>query len=133
MLKRKLAIVDTNVLIFDFVENSQYHELSRKLLNSLNRMIILPNILVEFILVSRRLKIADDEIKAKVEEILKNSIMVRVRKEDIREAISLSLKEINDAIIVCVAKRLNVPVISLDSDVKKLGENIGVLVIDKLD
>lgn len=96
-------------------------------------MIILPNILVEFILVSRRLKIADDEIKAKVEEILKNSIMVRVRKEDIREAISLSLKEINDAIIVCVAKRLNVPVISLDSDVKKLGENIGVLVIDKLD
>ncbi|WP_062110879.1 PIN domain-containing protein [Sulfolobus acidocaldarius] len=111
MLKRKLAIVDTNVLIFDFIEDSQYHDVSRKLLNSLDRMLILPNILVEFILVSRRLKIRDEDIRSKVDEILKNSILVGVKKEDIKEAISLSLKEINDAIIVSVAKRLNLPII----------------------
>ncbi|AAY81326.1 PIN domain-containing protein [Sulfolobus acidocaldarius] len=133
MLKRKLAIVDTNVLIFDFIEDSQYHDVSRKLLNSLDRMLILPNILVEFILVSRRLKIRDEDIRSKVDEILKNSILVGVKKEDIKEAISLSLKEINDAIIVSVAKRLNLPIISLDRDVKELGKIAGVIVVDRLD
>jgi len=133
LLKRKLAIVDTNVLIFDFIEDSQYHDVSRKLLNSLDRMLILPNILVEFILVSRRLKIRDEDIRSKVDEILKNSILVGVKKEDIKEAISLSLKEINDAIIVSVAKRLNLPIISLDRDVKELGKIAGVIVVDRLD
>ena len=106
MQKRNLAVVDTNVLIYDFLENSPFHKASRELLNSLDKIILLPNILVEFILVSLRLKIDENIIRNKVEEILKNSILVRIKKEDVIGAINLNIKEVNDALLVIVAKRL---------------------------
>ncbi|BDC18671.1 PIN domain nuclease [Acidianus sp. HS-5] len=124
-----MAIVDTNVLIYDLLENSEFHEISRKLLDNLDRMLILPNIIVEFILVSKRLKIPKDTIISKVKEILDNSIIIHILKSDITTAITLNINEINDSLLVAVAKRLNLSVISFDKDVEKLGEKLGEKVI----
>lgn len=129
MQKRNLAVVDTNVLIYDFLENSPFHKASRELLNSLDKIILLPNILVEFILVSLRLKIDENIIRNKVEEILKNSILVRIKKEDVIGAINLNIKEVNDALLVIVAKRLDLPIISYDEDVIKACKNLGIKII----
>ncbi|WP_236750703.1 PIN domain-containing protein [Acidianus sp. HS-5] len=129
MQRKNLAIVDTNVLIYDLLENSEFHEISRKLLDNLDRMLILPNIIVEFILVSKRLKIPKDTIISKVKEILDNSIIIHILKSDITTAITLNINEINDSLLVAVAKRLNLSVISFDKDVEKLGEKLGEKVI----
>ncbi|BFH74226.1 PIN domain-containing protein [Sulfurisphaera javensis] len=127
---RYLAIVDTNVLIYDFVSNSPFHEEARKKLESLEALVVLPNILVEFILVSiLKLKINEEIVRKKVEEILRQSVIVRVRKRDFVEALNLNVKDINDALLVSVAKRLNLPVMSYDSDVKELCEKVGVKIV----
>ena len=126
MQMRKLAVVDTNVLIYDFISNSPYHEEARKKLEELERILLIPNILVEFILVSLRLKINEEYVKKKVEEILNQSIIVRIHKKDFLDALNLNLREINDSLLVTVAKRLNSPVFSYDTNVINLCKEQGV-------
>jgi predicted nucleic acid-binding protein len=123
---RKLVVVDTNVLIYDFISNSPYHEEARKKLEDLERIILIPNILVEFILVSLRLNINEEDVKKKVKEILNQSIVVRIHKSDFLQAIRINIKEINDTILAIVAKRLNLPVFSYDEKVRSLCKELDV-------
>ncbi|BFH72071.1 hypothetical protein SJAV_00150 [Sulfurisphaera javensis] len=84
-------MVDTNVLVYDFISDS--HEEAKKKLNVIERMVLRFNILVKFILmVITKLKIYNQLVKEKVEEILKNSVIVRVRKEDFIDSINLNIK-----------------------------------------
>ncbi|MEM0104826.1 MAG: PIN domain-containing protein [Candidatus Methanomethylicia archaeon] len=129
MQRRNLAVVDTNVMVYDLISNSPYHDDARRKLNSLERIVILPNILIEFILVLLRLNVDENIIKDKVIEIIENSVFVRVKKIDVIRALELSVKEVNDAILVVVAKRLELPVISYDSDVIEMCKRLGVKVI----
>ncbi|MEM3911956.1 MAG: hypothetical protein QXE55_06665 [Saccharolobus sp.] len=75
------------------------------------------------------MKIDENIIRNKVEEILKNSILVRIKKEDVIGAINLNIKEVNDALLVIVAKRLDLPIISYDEDVIKACKNLGIKII----
>ncbi|BCS93678.1 hypothetical protein [Metallosphaera javensis (ex Sakai et al. 2022)] len=69
-------------------------------------------------------------VRRKLEEILNGSVMVG--RQDFRRALNLNvnLRGINDHLLVVVAKRLNVPVLSYDSDVITLGKRVGVDIIN---
>ncbi|MCH1770382.1 MULTISPECIES: PIN domain-containing protein [Metallosphaera] len=129
MQRTHIAVVDTNVLVYDLVENSPFHMDARERLNKLDAVVLLPNILVEFILVtSVKLKMDQEIVKGKVEEILRNSVIARVTRRDFKTVLGLHLnmREINDHLLVAVAKRLKLPVLSYDSDVINLCTRFGV-------
>ena len=124
-------VIDTNILIYDFIENSEYHrEVKEK---TRNKLLIVPtNILIEFILVCKKLGIDDKEIYKKVEEILENCFIVEIDESLIKEAISIckehkiDLKEINDIILLSISKKFGCYLYTYDKKLRKIGNKLGV-------
>jgi predicted nucleic acid-binding protein len=124
-------VIDTNILIYDFIENSEYHrEVKEK---TRNKLLIVPtNILIEFILVCKKLDIDDKEIYKKVEEILENCFIVEIDESLIKEAISIckehkiDLKEINDIILLSISKKFGCYLYTYDKKLRKIGNKLGV-------
>ena len=63
------AVIDTNVLIYEFIEDSEYHNDVKEVLNMLDNIIIPEIVINEFIYVSSKIGVPFNIIKNKILEI----------------------------------------------------------------
>ncbi len=124
------AVIDTNVLIYDRIEDSIFHEEARKKLDELENWFIPSVVIEEFVFVLTQLNVNKNIIGKMVEEILTNkkAVIIPLEKIDVSNATSFilseatSFKKFNDKLILSVAKRKNAPLFTFDSELKKEGK-----------
>ncbi|RLE80421.1 MAG: type II toxin-antitoxin system VapC family toxin [Thermoprotei archaeon] len=133
------AIIDTNILIYETIEDSMYHKEVVEKLKDLESLYIPTNILIEFILVMKKLKLENKVIMHKISEILEDpSIsLISIAKMDFKESLKIiirenrDMKEINDKIILALAKRKNLPIYTYDRQLKQQARKYGVKVLSR--
>jgi len=107
------AVIDTNVLVGDYLEDSKFHVPAKKTLDDLDRWLVPSVVLVEFVYTLRQLGVSDHLVGKKVSEILDDEKMnvVSIGASEVRDAIHIidsegaSLGRFNDKLILSVAKR----------------------------
>ncbi|MDA4130893.1 MAG: PIN domain-containing protein [Thaumarchaeota archaeon] len=128
------AVIDTNVLIFDTFEDSEFHEQASDRLNSLEKW-CLPDIVFHELMwffESRAIELS--KAKIKIEEYLTNekSVFCGCTADDIRFVTHLrNYHNYNDYLILSVAKRLELPLFSFDEELEKIARKNAVRVIKK--
>ncbi|WP_338602965.1 PIN domain-containing protein [Sulfolobus tengchongensis] len=118
------AVIDTNVLIFDYVENSEFHKEAEELLDYLEGWVIPAIVIHEFIWFLKRENLDShiDDVKAYIRN--EKSEIVGETPEIILDAISilqqrkLSLSHYNDLIILSHAVKNNLPLATFDEGLK---------------
>jgi predicted nucleic acid-binding protein len=121
------AIIDTNVLVYETVEDSLYHEEATKKMGELKMVHLPTNVLIEFILLMKRLGLSEGFIAKKVLRILEgeNFKLVDITSSDFKESLSLiaregtSVKRINDKMILALARRKGLPILTYDKQLKQ--------------
>ena len=129
------AVVDTNVLVYDLIEDSVFHEKAVALLDGLKRPLLPSVVLEEFLLVLEQLKLDRELIGRKLEELLSLGTVVPLEREEFRDSLGmvreegLSFRKFNDKLILSVAKRRKVPVLTFDAELRREGARHGVKVL----
>ncbi|MEM1546176.1 MAG: PIN domain-containing protein [Candidatus Methanomethylicia archaeon] len=131
------ALIDTNVLVYDTIEDSVFHEEAKKTLDKLDRWLIPSVVIEEFVLVLNQLNLKREIIGKKIDEILKSKRIeiVSIERSDLSSACisvlseKLSFKKFNDKIILSIAKRRKTHLFTFDSELKKEGKRYGVELI----
>lgn len=121
------AVIDTNVLVYDTVEDSAYHKDAEEKLSNLRKWVIPTVVLEEFAIVLLQLKMEKRFIRQKLLEILKDekAEIVSLTRQHFIDSISIlskenvSFKRLNDKLIVSVAKARRLPVFTYDGEIKK--------------
>jgi len=112
-MKMTKVILDANILVALTIEDHEFHEEAVKKVNDINLGLIPVNLLVEFIIVLKNLKISEEFIIKKIEEFRDNFVFVEVFPEDFINAIEyskrlgISLEEINELILISIDARTN--------------------------
>jgi len=133
------AIIDTNILVYETIEDSMYHKEVVEKLKDLESLYVPTNILIEFILVMKRLKLENQIIMRKILEILEDPRinLINIAKMDFKESLKIiirenkDMKEINDKIILALAKRKNLPIYTYDRQLKQQARKYGVKVLNQ--
>ncbi|BFH74830.1 PIN domain-containing protein [Sulfurisphaera javensis] len=129
------AVVDTNVLIFDYVEDSEFHKDAEKLLDSLEKWMIPTLVIHEFVWFLKKNKLdnhIDDVlsyIKNEKAEILDDNIHILRKGIDIILSEKLSLSHYNDVVILSHAIVNNLALASFDRDLIKIAKKYSVKTI----
>jgi predicted nucleic acid-binding protein len=121
------AVIDTNALVYDYVEDSHFHHEAREALDGLDRWIVPSVVLEEFVFVMKKAELEDRLLKGKINELLKDGriIFEPLSAADVKNAIELissektSFLRFNDKLILSVVSRRNAPLLTFD---KELGE-----------
>jgi len=119
-MKMTKVILDTNILIALTIEDHEFHEEAVKKVSDIEVGLIPVNLLIEFIVVLKNLKITEEFIIKKIEEFRDNFVFVEVFPEDFMNAIEyskklgISLEEINDLILISIAARTNSSLFTYD-------------------
>ncbi|WP_048054229.1 PIN domain-containing protein [Saccharolobus solfataricus] len=128
-----MIVVDTNVLIYATLEDSEFHTQSLEIIEGSD--IIVPQIVVfEYIKVLSEIVQNLDFIKTKISE-LNNFVVVCEDLNTIALALrllaelKLSLKDINDMIILTAAIKTNSSIATFDQKLRKIADKKGVKVL----
>jgi len=121
------AVIDTNVLVYDTMEDSSFHEDVRDKLYRLEKWIVPSVVLEEFALVLMQLKVKESFIRDKILEILLNekTEIATLSKQHFIDSIDIisrekvSVNRLNDKLIVSVAKAKKSPIFTYDKEIKK--------------
>ncbi len=131
------AVVDSNVYVYRAIEDSEYHERSRELLDALSRWVT-PTLVVHEVvwtlseLVGRRAAL----LYAKALLAHSRVEVVPVAKQDVSWALetvageNLSLARYNDKVILSVAKRMELPLLTFDRKLLSQASRAGVAIIN---
>jgi hypothetical protein len=124
------AVVDTNVLIFDTFEDSEFHVEAIKLLDSLKRWILPSIVFHEYVWFMKGEKLDLSFSQEKVIEYLTHvkTNMVPIQVDDILFSIQRikGYRDYNDFLILSVAKRMGCPLLTFDERLKKHANQHGV-------
>ncbi len=118
------AVIDTNVVVFDTFEDSEFHSEATSKLDSIDRW-HLPSIIIhELVWFFKARKIQLSRARLKVEEYLTNekTVFSQCTVDDIRFATTRmkNYQEYNDLVILSVAKRLGLPLFTFDDELKQI-------------
>jgi hypothetical protein len=121
------AVIDTNVLVYDTMEDSSFHEDVRDKLYRLEKWVVPSVVLEEFALVLMQLKVKESFIRDKILEILLNekTEIATLSKQHFIDSIDIisrekvSVNRLNDKLIVSVAKAKKSPIFTYDKEIKK--------------
>jgi len=130
------AIVDTNVLVYETIEDSMYHEEVVDRLERIDILYLPTNVMIEFILVMKKLGLTETFIVRKALEILREEKvkLTSIRDVDFREALKMirqervDIKRINDKLILAFSKRSRVPIYTYDRQLKTQAQTLGLKV-----
>ena len=122
------AVIDTNILIYDTVEDSEKHVHAENLLESLDRLLIPPLVLYEYIWFFKRQGLEGNEIKELVEGYLTDPLCTILVDDgtplkkalEIITSQKLTLARFNDIVILSYAINEKAPLATFD---RKLREN----------
>lgn len=121
------AVIDTNVLVYDMVEDSAYHKDVVEKLSALRKWVIPTVVLEEFAIVLLQLKIEESFIRGKLLEVLQDGRVevVPLTRQQLIDSINMvskeraSFKRLNDKLVVSVAKSRKLPIFTYDKEIKK--------------
>ena len=131
-------LVDTNVLVYDAIENSPHHDRASKLIDESEDPLINSLSIVELGFVLPRYGIDNDSVRMKLEELFNSDYFtVSWLSESMLEGASafmaengLSFRDFNDWIIAFDAHSRNVPLVTFDKTLSKKCKKLGVQVIE---
>ena len=131
-------LVDTNVLVYDAIENSPHHDRASKLIDESEDPLINSLSIVELGFVLPRYGIDNDSVRMKLEELFYSDYFtVSWLSESMLEGASafmaengLSFRDFNDWIIAFDAHSRNVPLVTFDKTLSKKCKRLGVQVIE---
>ncbi len=132
------VLVDTNVLVYDAIENSPRHDSARKLIDQSDDPIISSLSIVELGVVLPRYRIDNESVRMKIEELLHSDYFaVSWLSGKIMEKVSafmvenkLSFGDFNDWIIAYEAYSRNVPLVTFDKALQNKCKKLGIHVVD---
>jgi len=124
------AVVDTNVLIFDTFEDSEFHIEAMKLLDSLKRWMLPSIVFHEYVWFMKGEKLDLSFSREKVTEYLTHAKtnLVPIQVDDILFSIERikEYRDYNDFLILSVAKRMGHALLTFDERLKKYANQHGV-------
>ncbi len=131
-------LVDTNVLVYDTIENSIHHDRASELIDGSENSIINLLSIIEFGFVLPRYGIDNDSVRMKLEELLDDDYFtVSWLSGKTLEEVSvfmvenrLSFRDFNDWIIAYDAYSRNVPLATFDKVLSKKCKKLGIEVIE---
>lgn len=130
-------VVDTNVLIFDTFEDSDFHEEASNGLDSLSKWNLPSIVFHELVWFFKSREIDRSRAKLKIEEFLTNekTIFFQCTADDVRFSIARmnNYRNYNDYLILSVARRLELPLYTFDRELKKVTAKSGVKIYKGLE
>ncbi|MEA2090679.1 MAG: PIN domain-containing protein [Thermoproteota archaeon] len=124
------AVVDTNVLIFDTFEDSEFHTEAMNLLDSLERWILPSVVFHEYVWFMKGEKLDLSFSQEKVTEYLTHAKTnpVHIQVDDILFSTDRikEYRDYNDFLILSAAKRMGHPLLTFDERLKKQANQHGV-------
>ncbi len=128
------AVIDTNVLIYDVVEDSKFHKSAKELLDDLEQWLIPTITIYEFVWFFRGQNFNADETKELLEQYI-NSPKCKVvpdNGEFTNRAFELlkglSLSRFNDMIILAVAERYGA-IATFDRKLRSKAKKLNILIL----
>jgi len=128
------AIIDTNVLIYDTIEDSIFHHEAQALLNTLGSWLIPSIVVYEYIWFFRELEFSAKSVNELIEGRISDP-RCRIIPDNLtytKDALFLcrsknySLSRFNDMLILSVAKKKNVPLVTFDKQLRKNAQSLDV-------
>ncbi|MEM0226049.1 MAG: PIN domain-containing protein [Thermofilaceae archaeon] len=125
-----MLVLDTNVLVYASVEDSEFHEESLKLLNE--RDSVIPQIVVyEYIRVIAELTRDPLFVLTKIRELAEYNVLceplhVVQRGVQLWAERNAPIRELNDCVILALALTLNAELATYDRKLRRLAEELGV-------
>lgn len=124
------AVVDTNVLIFDTFEDSEFHTEASNELDSAERWYLPEIVFHEFMWFFKSEGLELSRARLKMEEYLthEKSVFSQCTTDDVRFAYSkiTNFSDYNDFMILSTARRLQFPLFTFDSELRKKAARHGV-------
>ncbi len=128
------SVVDTNVLVYDAVEDAEFHEAASSVLTTLDRWLIPTVVLEEYVFVLEKLGIDRRFIARKVSELLRSRYaeVVPLGSADIAAATSLvsrervSFRNFNDKLLLSVARRRRAMLFTFDTTLDSQRDRLGI-------
>ena len=132
------VLIDTNVLVYDTIENSPHHDSASELIDELEDPTINSMSIVELGFVLPRYGIDNESVRMKIEELLHSDYFtVSWLSGKMMEKVSsfmvenkLSFRDFNDWIIAYDAYSRNVPLVTFDKILQKKCKKLGIQVIE---
>ncbi len=134
----KPLLPDTNVLVYETVEDSPNHEKASEIMDSA-RSIILPSIVLhEYLWVMiKRLQVPLDFMIGKIDEYFSDRRIRYVTEppDAVLDSLELlktgSVRNLNDYLILSTAVRYDAVLATFDRELVRMAENLGVEVVPK--
>ena len=131
------AVIDTSVLVYDTVEDSEKHSDAEELLESLDGWLIPSLVLYEYVWFFKRQGIESSEVKGLVEGYLSDPLC-RILSDNgthLKKALEiitsrrLSLARFNDMVVLSHAMNERTPLATFDGKLRKIAEGFRVRVL----
>ncbi len=126
-------MLDTNVLIFDTFEDSEFHVQAASTLDSIERWTLPGIVFHELIWFFKARKIELSRARTKVEEYIANekTSFSPCIADDIRFAVTRmkDYTQYNDLIVLSTAKRLGLPLFTFDEELKRSARENSIRVV----
>lgn len=131
-------LVDTNVLVYDAIENSPHHDNASNLIDKSDDPLINSLSIIELGFVLPRYGLDNGSVRMKLEELLHSDYftvswlsigMLEGASTFIAEN-GLTYRDFNDWIIAYDAHSRNIPLVTFDKTLSKKCKNLGVQVIE---
>ena len=132
---RRPLLPDTNVLVYETVEDSPHHVEAAELIDSAREVLIIPIVLHEYMWVMiRKLRVPASFVAAKISEYLEDPRTRYIAEplSVINKALGLLEKgymqprELNDAIILTSAIQYNAVLATFDQRLRRKAKQLGV-------
>jgi hypothetical protein len=123
-------VVDTNVLVFDTFEDSEFHKEASSGLDSLEGWGLPSMVFHELVWFFRSQKVVTPRTNAKVKEYLTNekTTFIPCSADDIMFASSKMKdhREYNDLVILSSARRIGIPLYTFDENLRTIAKRQGI-------
>jgi len=134
------AVIDTNALVYDYVEDSEFHKEAAEALDRAEGWAVPSVVIEEFVFVMKRARLDDAILQHKIGELLddRRVVFVPVGAKDVKDAVRLlssekgSLSRLNDKLVLSVARRKKMPLLTFDKGLQAQCKRFGVKVMPDL-
>jgi predicted nucleic acid-binding protein len=128
------CVLDTNVLVYDAIEDSELHEKAERILDKFERLLIPGVVIEEFVSVMSKLKIRKDLVMQIALGMLNNPSveLVPVGKNELEGAFKpiaeeeVSIRKFSDKVILYIAKRRKASFFTFDRELIQEQERLRV-------